>query len=487
MAPADHEPVPLGELAGHAAAVRIAVIGGGVAGLIAALECAKVGTHVTVFEAADALGGTARTVELDSLPVDLGVDSVTPALDDRLRDLGLSDALVVPDTETRWVAGVPGVDAAPLPDDAVLGIPENMFSDACRRILGTGGSWRAYADRLRPPLTIGHEQDLAKLVRTRMGQKVLDRLVAPLTAGVFGTTPDRIDVDIAAPGLNAALTRTGSLSGAVATVRSEGPHVRGLVGGAGRLVDALAQRLEQLDADVRTGASVTALERTGGAWAVVTADIELDASDEAPGPETFDAVVVACDEIAARRLLAPVAPELSPAGDAAAAVETVALVVDAPELDGRPRGAEVVTVPGTHRARSALHLTAKWGWLAHRAGAGRHVVRLSFDAASLAGLSDADVFARARDEASTLFGVTLDEGKVRAAHRERFIAAPPRARRGRVAEAERARRAIEAVPQLAATGAWLAGSGLAQVIPDAVATADRLRRRALFGGDDASA
>ena len=48
-------------------------------------------------------------------------------------------------------------DAAALPDDSVLGIPENMFSDASRRILGTGGAWRAYVDRLRPPLTIGHE------------------------------------------------------------------------------------------------------------------------------------------------------------------------------------------------------------------------------------------------------------------------------------------------------------------------------------------
>lgn len=480
MASADPDPVPLGELAGHAAAVRIAVIGGGIAGLVAALECAKVGTHVTLFEAADTLGGTARTVELDGLAVDLGVDSLTPALDDRLRDLGLGDSLVVPETETRWVAGLPGTDVAPLPDDSVLGIPENMFSDASRRILGTGGAWRAYVDRLRPPLTIGHEQNLAKLVRSRMGQKVLDRLVAPLAAGIYGTAPDRIDVDVAAPGLNAALTRTGSLSGAVAAVRPDGPHVRGLAGGMSRLVDALAQRLVQLDAVVHTGATVTAIERTGATWAVVTADTELDASDEAPGPETFDAVVVACDEAGARRLLAPVAPGLAAPGDAAAIVETIALVVDAPALDDCPRGAEVVTVPGTHRARSALHLTAKWGWLAHRAGAGRHVVRLSFDGELTAGIGDDDAVALARDEASAVFGIVLDAAHVRAAHRQRFAVAPPRAVRGRTDEADRARAAIGAVPHLTATGGWLSGSGLAQVIPDAAAAADRLRRGVLF-------
>ncbi|QAY61699.1 FAD-binding protein [Microbacterium protaetiae] len=455
--------------------MHIAVIGGGVAGLVAALECAKVGTRVTVFEASDQLGGAARTVELDGLPVDMGADSLTPALDDRLRDLGLGDALGVPETETRWVAGVPGVDAAPLPDDTVLGIPENMFSDASRRILGTGGAWRAYMDRLRPPLTIGHEQDLAKLVRTRMGQKVLDRLVAPLTAGVFGTTPDRIDVDLAAPGLNAALTRTGSLSGAVAAVRSDESGVRGLVGGMARLVDALAQRLALLEVEVRTQAAVTSIERSGDEWVV-----SVDAPEATDAATTFDAVIVACDESAARRLLAPVVTDLDAAAQTAAEIETVALVVDAPALDNRPRGAEIVTVPGSHRARSALHLTAKWGWLAHRAGVGRHVIRVSFDATLTAELNDDELIALACDEASTLFGTTVDPGAVRASWRTRLSVTPPRAVRGQVDAAARVRRAVEAVPHLAATGAWLSGSGLAQVAPDAAAAADRLRRSMLF-------
>jgi oxygen-dependent protoporphyrinogen oxidase len=34
---------------------------------------------------------------------------------------------------------------------------------------------------------------------------------------------------------------------------------------------------------------------------------------------------------------------------------------------------------------------------------------------------------------------------------------------------------VQAVPGLAVVGAWLAGTGLAQVVPDAVAEADRLR------------
>ncbi len=486
MTAADPGSAPLDELADDAAAARVAVVGGGVAGLVAALECAKVGIRVTLFEASGSLGGTARTVELDGLPVDLGTDSLTPALDGLVHDLGLGSALVAPQVTTRWVAGLAGGDAAPLPDDTILGIPENMFSEASRRILGVGGTWRAYLDRLRPPLTIGHEQNLAKLVRTRMGHKTLDRLVAPLTSGVYGTTPEVIDVDLAAPGLNAALTRTGSLSGAVAAVRGEAPGARGLVGGMSRLTDALAQRLERLGAVVRVDAAVTVLERTGDAWTVHTDDAELDTTAGPPAPQTFDAVIVACDEAAARGLLAPVVPALEPEPSAPQRIETVALVVDAAALDGQPRGAEVVTVPGSGVAAGAVHLTAKWGWLARLAGPGRHVVRVAFPAPAVAGLGDAEAAQSAREAASALFGVAFDPTRVRASHRARFTLAPPFAVQGRRALAARARAAVEAVPGLAVTGGWLSGSGLAQVVPDAAATADRVRRRAVFGEDAAA-
>ena len=43
-----------------------------------------------------------------------------------------------------------------------------------------------------------------------------------------------------------------------------------------------------------------------------------------------------------------------------------------------------------------------------------------------------------------------------------------------------ARSAVQAVPGLAAVGAWLAGTGLAQVIPDATEETDRLRRTLIW-------
>ncbi|KAF3786030.1 15-cis-phytoene desaturase [Nymphaea thermarum] len=52
--------------------MRIAVIGGGVSGLVSAYTLAKAGVHVLLYEKEDHLGGHARTVHVNGADVDLG-------------------------------------------------------------------------------------------------------------------------------------------------------------------------------------------------------------------------------------------------------------------------------------------------------------------------------------------------------------------------------------------------------------------------------
>ena len=61
---------PLENLYDHAHATRVAVIGGGISGLVAAREFAKLGMSVTVLEASGRLGGAIRTGEVDGLTLD---------------------------------------------------------------------------------------------------------------------------------------------------------------------------------------------------------------------------------------------------------------------------------------------------------------------------------------------------------------------------------------------------------------------------------
>ncbi|MFJ4175536.1 protoporphyrinogen oxidase [Microbacterium sp. NPDC089696] len=492
--------------AAHAAERHVVVIGGGIGGLIAARECAKVGMRVTVLEAERAVGGAIRRADLDGVVLDAGAESYATRgghVRALLADLGLVDRIVAPAAGGAWLAGIPGVGAAPLPVGGILGIPSNPFQEDVRRIIGWSGVWRAYLDRLRPPLTIGHDHSLGRLVRTRMGAKVRDRLVAPVTTGVYSASPEDVDVEIAAPGLNAALTSVGSLSGAVQALRDEGAAraaratspgaaVEGLRGGMSTLVDALVADIEKLGGVVRTGVRVTGVTRTGERWIVVAEQQDspepADADAAAPEPEPVeleaDGVVVATSETAARSLLAGVVPAWSDAGAAESPeIEIVTLLLAPRALQGAPRGTGVLTVPGSHTAKALTHSSAKWSWVREAAG-DRHVVRVSFGAqgepAATAGLDDEAAARLALQEAGALLGASFAETDLLASHRSRFVQAQPASIIGSAARREAARAAVQAVSGLAVVGAWLAGTGLAQVVPDAHDEADRLRRALLW-------
>lgn len=478
----------------------VVVVGGGVAGLVAALECAKVGLRVTVLERRNELGGCVGRIELDGLTLDSGAESFATrggAVAELLDSLGLGDEVESPNPAGAWLV-MPGKqgrpDAAPLPKTGVLGIPANPLGDDVRRIIGWGGAIRAYGDRLMPILRIGRAHSLGQLVRSRMGQAVLDRLVTPISAGVYSTDPNELDLDVVAPGLNEAMTRAGSLSGGVGQLveaRKAGAAVRGIRGGMHRLVDALERELDRFDVTVVRGAEVTGLERVSAdgatGWLVIATTEAGELFVTAP-----DAVLAASGHVALGLVEAALdgwATSAKPTPDMtsstwppAASVELVTLVLDAPDLGAAPRGTGVLVAADTPgvTAKALTHSTAKWSWLAEATG-GRHVVRLSYGRAGspnpLDGRSDAEVAALALADASLLLGVSLDERMLRASGRTAWRDALSQAALGQRDRVRALEDALAAEPGVEATGSWVAGTGLASVVPHALEVARRIRHR----------
>lgn len=410
----------------------VIVVGAGIAGLVAARRLVLGGREVIVVEASDRAGGQVARHTVGGLELDAGAESFATrggTVADLVTRLGLGDEIVRPAELPAWLFRADG-SAGPLPATSLLGIPSVALSRDVIDAVGTRAAFRAALDLLLPSPVGATSQTLGELVRRRMGPVVLERLVAPVVRGVHSADPDDLPLDRAAPGLRSALSREGSLSHAVASLRERSPagsQVAGIRGGIVTIVDRLLADLERFGVPVRLEAAVEQ---------VTPAGVRI-------GGETVHGEVLIA------------APGVAAARTPGRRITLVTLVVDQPELASAPRGTGVLVelgAPGV-QARALTHLTAKWSWLAERAN-GLHALRLSYDSSTG---SDAADIARAVSDAGTLLGVPLREP----------VGAD-------VVTWERAVPRTHAVDGMHYVGEAGSGTGLAAVIGQAESEAERL-------------
>lgn len=455
-----------------------AVVGGGIAGLVAARELAHAGITVTLLEAGAEIGGPVAAHEVGGLVLDAGAESYAKrsnAFEELAAQLGLAEQLVDPNPVGAWLEYADGrgeAKATQLPGHGVLGIPGDLDDPVLREILGRTGLLRAKLDANLPRGVGAKSRSLADLVRSRMGQTVLDRLVAPVVGGVYSTSPAELDPEAAVPGLLAAMREHGSLAAAVAAIRSTsgrakaGSAVGGLRGGIFQIAQALRTELEELGVQIRRECPVGSVRRIGTAWHLSIPDGELE----------VERVVVATEAAGALALLGGLVPEAD-AFEAALGgkiqgtkLSLVTIVVDLPELDAAPRGTGVLVseqVKGIS-AKTLTHATVKWPWLADEEGPGTHVLRLSYREGAESGLP------QALADASALLGQNVREEDVLDWARVEWTTSVPAAGVGQKARIAAFREGVSKIDGLTVTGAWLAGNGLVSVIADAQAQARNL-------------
>ena len=305
---------------GSPAGRRIAVIGGGWAGLAAAVRATQLGHRVTLFEMARHLGGRARSVEQEGRVLDNGQHILVGAYRDTLalmHQVGVDPkvvlrrqplALVYPD---GGGLRLPGGPAALAFARGVLGWKELPWGDRVG-LLALALKWRLSGFRCACELTV------AELARD-CPPRAYRELIEPLCVAALNTPAEQASAQVLLTVLRDALF---GAAGAADLLLPRAPLDQ-------LLPRAAAAWLAGHGSEVACGRRIMQLE-------AAEHSVRVDG-------EAFSQIVVATSAAEAARLLAPIAPEWS---------------LDTAAFEYQPIITAWLMAPGTHWPQPIMALRA---------------------------------------------------------------------------------------------------------------------------------
>lgn len=452
---------------------RVAIVGGGLSGLATAvsLQLADPSCEITLWEASRRVGGVIDTERVDGFVIDRGADMFAlspPAALQLLEQLGVADRLIRPQPDGRGARIVDRGELVDVPDGFVLMRATKLSSVLTTPLLSLAGKLRLLTEPLRRPLTSEdptEDVSVAQFVRHRLGEEVLQRLVAPLVGGIYTADVERLSMK-ATMGPLAKMERDhGSLTAATWSRRRSGAddvergssgaryeQFRAFPGGMIELINTLAAALPP--GTIQTNCRVDQLRREGPTW-------QLQCGEQS---HSFDQLVVAVPPVAAARLLSDIASqaasELSGIESASTAIVVLALRRDEIQKDIRTFG--FVVPPSEHRKILAGSFASNK--FAGRAPDDHVLVRCFFGGMlqpQLLELDDDALVALACDELRELIGLSGQPVLHRVV---RWNNAMPQYHVGHLQRVERIETDIDSIPGLWLINNALHGVGIAPII-----------------------
>jgi len=413
--------------------MRVAIVGGGIAGLAAAYELEKARTagaevEYTLFESRERLGGSLASETVNGIVLERGPDSFLsekPAGAELCRELGLGDQLTPSNDANRKTYIVVKNRLVPLPDGLMFLIPTKLVPTALTSLFSPATKVKMALELLHPPRPSGEDESVAALVERHFGREAVDRLADPLLSGIYGGDATQLSARTVLPKLVEMEAQYGSLTrgmlaahkqmrermAALSAAGASGAQGPGgsrpggprsifttLKGGLQQLVDSLEARLDPQW--VRKSAAVRGLERDGNGWRLQADGVV----------ESYDAVILASPAWAAGSLLAATDAAL---GDELRAIPysssiTVNLVFDEAQLGQLPEGFGFL-VPAVE-GRATLACTFVHRKFVGRTPTGKAVLRAFLGGAkneALLDQSDEVLIATVRRELSEILGTRI--------------------------------------------------------------------------------
>ncbi len=249
---------------------RVAVIGGGLAGLAAASALQSLGAQPTVFEAADEVGGVVRSIRRGEWLFDTGAALAAepePAVRVMLDGAGLEACTLraLPEASNRFIVR----NGAPVP------LPRTASEFTASPLLSLAGRLRLLKERLIPARQSGEDESVDAFARRRFGVEVAERVFDPLVLSTCAGDPAKILARYAFPSAAGNEREGGSaLQGSARAGIEARRRARGKPRGSWSCVEGMQQLARQLAAslaDVRVGVPIRRVAERNGGFAVTVA------------------------------------------------------------------------------------------------------------------------------------------------------------------------------------------------------------------------
>lgn len=238
--------------------MRVAVIGAGAAGLTAAYELSKASVSVDVFEASDAVGGLARTIECWDHKVDLGPHRFF-SNDLRVNQLWLEvvgrDYKMV-DRLTRILYRKRFFNYPLKPGNALW----NMGSINAARCLSS-----YFREKVYPSFTDEQNSTFESWVVGRFGRRLFDMFFKSYSEKLWGIPCHELDADFAAQRI-----KNFSLGAAIKNALGSRANHKTLVdrfaypvGGTGMVYERMAERIRERGGSIHLQSPIKSIAKEG--------------------------------------------------------------------------------------------------------------------------------------------------------------------------------------------------------------------------------
>lgn len=179
--------------------MKIGIIGGGISGVslaskLALMKAGGADMEITLFEAAQRLGGTMGSVVRDGYVIESGTNGFLdskPFTLETFKEAGLAGKLLKSNDKARkrFIQRYSRLQR----------MPENATMFFSSKLLSWGGKLRLAGEFFVPQRKDGADETLADFAIRRLGKEALDYMIGPMVSGVFAGDPEKMSLKSSFP------------------------------------------------------------------------------------------------------------------------------------------------------------------------------------------------------------------------------------------------------------------------------------------------